>query len=361
MMQLADTDTPTSQQPAADAASPYSEDQLAARCMFAKDFDLLDIDHGHFWHKLSWHGVHVEFPSRLHHYEPNLYERQIRDYFVALPVDVLEKAFDRLQDAPAYTVCHGDHCFVLEWDDDVRRFCKALVPATIGSACTQRALCADTIIASFLTAVALSALYDADHIDQLPICVIDIAIGTVLVPRDAAGVRIEVGDASSAWKHGAPANITLQDCYVPSDHMLGADPQETLALELARRLPQDLALNLGIGRAAYEAALDYAQLRVQGGCRIIEHQAIGAKLADIAVRLQVARGAIWQAAWAADNAAAIADGSLPDLPLARMAKVFVAEAVYAATKDAAECFGAMGVMRGSRTISLPPFSRACQM
>jgi hypothetical protein len=125
MMQLADTDTPTSQQPAADAASPYSEDQLAARCMFAKDFDLLDIDHGHFWHKLSWHGVHVEFPSRLHHYEPNLYERQIRDYFVTLPVDVLAASFDRLQDAPAYTVCHGDHCFVLEWDDEVQRHLHA--------------------------------------------------------------------------------------------------------------------------------------------------------------------------------------------------------------------------------------------
>jgi hypothetical protein len=126
MMQLADTDTPTSQQqPSADAVSPYNEDQLAARCMFAKDFDLLDIDHGHFWHKLSWHGVHVEFPSRLHHYEPNLYERQIRDYFVALPVDVLEAAFDRLQDAPAYTACHGDHCFVLEWDDEVQRHLHA--------------------------------------------------------------------------------------------------------------------------------------------------------------------------------------------------------------------------------------------
>ena len=126
MMQLADTDTPTSQQqPSADAVSPYNEDQLAARCMFAKDFDLLDIDHGHFWHKLSWHGVHVEFPSRLYHYDPNLYERQIRDYFVALPVDVLEAAFDRLQDAPAYTACHGDHCFVLEWDDEVQRHLHA--------------------------------------------------------------------------------------------------------------------------------------------------------------------------------------------------------------------------------------------
>ncbi len=168
---------------------------------------------------------------------------------------------------------------------------------------------------------------------------------TVLVPRNAPGLRVEIGSGSSAWRHGAPGSIALEDCHVPADHILGADAGETLCLELEKRLPQDLALNLGIGRAAYEAALDYAQLRVQGGRRIIEHQAIGAKLADIAVRLQVARAAIWQAAWASDNSAAVADGSLPDLPLARIAKVFASEAVYGATKDAAECFGAMGVMR----------------
>jgi alkylation response protein AidB-like acyl-CoA dehydrogenase len=110
-------------------------------------------------------------------------------------------------------------------------------------------------------------------------------------------------------------------------------------------MAKDLALNLGIGRAAYEAALGYAQLRVQGGRRIIEHQAIGAKLAEVAIRLEVARTAIWQAAWASNHPEALADRSLPDLPLASIAKVFSSEAIYHATKDAAECFGAMGVMR----------------
>jgi putative peptidoglycan lipid II flippase len=69
------------------------------------------------------------------------------------------------------------------WDKDVRRFFKALLPATLGSAGTQLALFADTIIASFLSAGAISALYYADRIDQLPIGVIGIAIGTVLVPE----------------------------------------------------------------------------------------------------------------------------------------------------------------------------------
>src|SRR5262249_819467 len=78
---------------------------------------------------------------------------------------------------------------------------------------------------------------------------------------------------------------------------------------------------------------------------IIEHQAIGAKLAEIAIRLEVARAAIWQAAWASDHPEAFLDRSLSDLPLASIAKVFASEAIYRAVKDAAECFGAMGVMR----------------
>src|SRR6202167_5205964 len=84
----------------------------------------------------------------------------------------------------------------LTWDEDVRRFFKALVPATVGSAGTQLALFADTIIASFLTAGALSALYYADRIDQLPIGVIGIAVGTVLVPEMTS--RVSSGDHAGA-------------------------------------------------------------------------------------------------------------------------------------------------------------------
>ena len=84
----------------------------------------------------------------------------------------------------------------LRWDADVRRFFKALVPATIGSAGTQLALFADTIIATFLSAGALSALYYADRIDQLPIGVIGIAVGTVLVPEMTS--RVAAGDEAGA-------------------------------------------------------------------------------------------------------------------------------------------------------------------
>jgi putative peptidoglycan lipid II flippase len=83
-----------------------------------------------------------------------------------------------------------------QFDAEVKLFLKRFAPATIGSAETQIALFADTIIASFLAAGALSALYYADRLNQLPIGVIGIAAGTVLLPEMAR--RITAGDEAGA-------------------------------------------------------------------------------------------------------------------------------------------------------------------
>jgi len=79
----------------------------------------------------------------------------------------------------------------LKLDSDVRDFFRALGPATVGSMGTQLALFADTIIATFLPAGALSALYYADRLNQLPIGVIGIAIGTVLLPEMSSRLTSE--------------------------------------------------------------------------------------------------------------------------------------------------------------------------
>jgi alkylation response protein AidB-like acyl-CoA dehydrogenase len=163
--------------------------------------------------------------------------------------------------------------------------------------------------------------------------------GWFLVPQDVEGLEV-VADEARLRRHGAVGTLVLKDCRVKADCRLDGPADAA-----ARDGVLDQALALGIGRAAYEAALDYAQLRVQGGRHIVEHQAIGVKLAEIAVNLEVARAAVWRAAFAGDHPEAIADGSLPDLPLATIAKVFTSGAVYRASKDAAEVFGAMGVMR----------------
>jgi len=84
----------------------------------------------------------------------------------------------------------------LRLDEDIRAFFRALGPATLGSMGTQVAMFADTIIATFLPAGALSALYYADRLNQLPIGVIGIAIGTVLLPEMSR--RLTAGDHAGA-------------------------------------------------------------------------------------------------------------------------------------------------------------------
>ena len=82
-------------------------------------------------------------------------------------------------------------------DPPMRTFFKALGPAVIGSAGVQLAIFADTIIASFLPTGAVSSLYFADRIYQLPLGVIGIAAGTVLLPEMSR--RIAAGDEAGAY------------------------------------------------------------------------------------------------------------------------------------------------------------------
>ncbi len=81
-------------------------------------------------------------------------------------------------------------------DEKTRKFLKALGPAIIGAGGVQLALFADTVIASFLPTGSLSALYYADRINQLPIGVVGIAVGTVLLPEMSR--RLAAGDEKGA-------------------------------------------------------------------------------------------------------------------------------------------------------------------
>ena len=184
--------------------------------------------------------------------------------------------------------------------------------------------------------------------------------GVLLVPAKTPGVSVKVHE--DAWHHGSCGAVTFKDCKVSSGNLLGEDAAALLTGKdtPGRGSPLFQALNLGIGRAAYETALDYAQIRIQGGRPLIQHQAIATKLADIAINLEVARAAVWQAAWASDHPAAYADRSVADLPLQTIAQVFASEVVMKAAKDSAEIFGAMGVMRDMPLQKYIRDARVCQ-
>ena len=146
------------------------------------------------------------------------------------------------------------------------------------------------------------------------------------------------------WYHGSCGTLSLKD--VPRAH------RSTFCCKCCRRpttaasAPLAQALNLGIGRAAYEAALEYAGIRIQGGRSIIQHQAIGTKLAQVAITLEVGR--------VTRSGRRRGHRTIPTLSptaasttcrSATMAQVFVSEAIYRANKDPAEHASAlMGVM-----------------
>lgn len=180
-------------------------------------------------------------------------------------------------------------------------------------------------------------------------------LSTFLIPRDTAGFKVHdtikafggPDNTLTRWHHGTAATIELKDCKVPAANVLGSIGGCPFAdgKLLARNAVASAAISLGVGRASYDAAVDYAKMRRQGGRNIMEHQAIGTKIADCTIKLELSRNMVWKAAWALDHPEAVAGRSISELPLHVIARVASAEAVHEVTLLAAECFGAMGVMR----------------
>lgn len=91
---------------------------------------------------------------------------------------------------------------------DIRRFLKVLGPAALGAGLTQISLFMDTLIASMLPTGTVSYLYYADRLNQLPLGVIGVAVGTVLLPRLSRQLRS--GDvAGASYSQNRAIEITL--------------------------------------------------------------------------------------------------------------------------------------------------------
>src|SRR5207245_8399117 len=96
---------------------------------------------------------------------------------------------------------------------------------------------------------------------------------------------------------------------------------------------------LGVARAAYEFALEYAQDRKQFGKPLWQHEAVGFKLADMAMRIDAARLLIWRAGWMANQ------GRPFDRAEGSMAKCFAADVAMDVTTDAIQVLGGYGYIK----------------
>ncbi len=134
--------------------------------------------------------------------------------------------------------------------------------------------------------------------------------------------------------------VILQDVRVPDTQRLGAIDQgffDTLKVLDRGRIGIG-AWAVGIGRAAFEAAMAYAKQRVQFGKPIAEFQAIGHMLADMATELDAARLMVWRAA-------CLHDAGKPTTLESSMAKLLASRASTRACNAALQIHGGYGYTR----------------
>ena len=178
------------------------------------------------------------------------------------------------------------------WTPDVGRFFAALGPAVIGSAGFQIAVFADTIIASLLPTGAVSSIYYADRIYQLPIGVIGVAAGTVLLPemsrRLAAG---DPGGARHAQNRTMALTIALSAPFlvafllVPLDIMRGVFLRGAFTEEAAAASANVLAA-YGFGLMAITlVASARASFQARGDTRTPMMVSIAAIVVNVALKL----------------------------------------------------------------------------
>ena len=162
-------------------------------------------------------------------------------------------------------------------------------------------------------------------------------LSTFLVPSDTPGVKVSHIHDEIAGRLCPRAEITFDNVRIPRENILETreqrDPRSSIRLA---SLVYPSSCIIGVGRAAYEAALEYARTRVQGGKRIIEHQAIGMMLADMFTQLEAARLLNWKVAWTVDHC------EYGDPKLAAMNKAFAAEVVMKITIQALQIHGGYG-------------------
>jgi alkylation response protein AidB-like acyl-CoA dehydrogenase len=135
-------------------------------------------------------------------------------------------------------------------------------------------------------------------------------------------------------------SVIFEDCVVPHEALLGPEGQGfVLAMASLDGGRIGIAAQaVGIGRAAFEAARDYAAERYAFGQAIREFQGVQFKLADMATRLEAARLLTLQAAWLRDRGYRVTRE-------ASMAKLFASEAANFITDSAVQVFGGYGYSR----------------
>lgn len=181
-------------------------------------------------------------------------------------------------------------------------------------------------------------------------------IGAFVVPTDSPGFVVARLEHKLGQHTSDTAQIVLEDCRVPAENLLGREGEGyRIALSNLEGGRIGIAAQaVGMARAAFEAAREYARQRETFGKPIIQHQAVNFRLADMATRIEVARQMVW-------HAATLRDAGRPCLKEASMAKLFASEIAEAVCSDAIQIHGGYGYLNDFPVERIYREARLCQI
>lgn len=157
------------------------------------------------------------------------------------------------------------------------------------------------------------------------------------IPADTPGLSRNETD-KIGWRSLPVGELYLDDVKISSDNLIGKEGDGLGAFHGAFQygIIAIASLYVGLARAAFECAVDYAKIRQTWGQPIINHQAVAIELADMKIDVEAARLLTWNAAWALD--------SQPDIPTTKgaLAEVFNTEAAVRVAQKAMNILGGNG-------------------
>ncbi len=181
-------------------------------------------------------------------------------------------------------------------------------------------------------------------------------ITAFIVPTDTPGYEVIRVEHKLGLHASDTCQIAFNDMRVVADLRLGeeGDGYRIALANLEGGRIGIAAQAVGMARAAYEAARDYARERTAFGKPIVEHQALAFRLADMATQIEAARQLVF-------HAASLREAGLPCLSEASMAKLFASEMAERVCSDAIQIHGGYGYMSDYPVERIYRDVRICQI
>jgi alkylation response protein AidB-like acyl-CoA dehydrogenase len=163
---------------------------------------------------------------------------------------------------------------------------------------------------------------------------------TILVDRGTKGFSQLAMHRKMMWRASDTAQLFFDDCRVPKENLLGKEGEGSHIMlgTLDNGRLSIAAMGLGLAQGAFELALEYGGQRKQFGKEIKKFQINSFKLADMALKIELARNLLYKACWLKDN-------HLPFAKEAAMSKLYCSEIAKEVADEAVQIHGGYGLMK----------------